>query len=313
MTDLEPSPTTSIGRADDLRVALVHERFTEVGGSEKVVAALHGIWPRTTLHSPLADPAVVEAVLGDVPVEVTWLQRLARADGRYEHLLPLLPHAMRRLDLTESDVVITSHHAFAQRVRVDPSTPVVSYVHSPARWMWDASLRHRESTGPKGVVLGGYAATQRRADRRAAQRVTRVIANSTSVAARIRTWWGRHPEVVPPPVDVTFHHPDPTVDREPFVLLAGRLVPYKRPEVAVAAAAQAGVRMIVAGSGRAIARCKDVADPHTTEFLGPIDDHELTTAGIVGCGIYDVRTAGEFGQAIAIAKGTPENPLVAAR
>jgi len=36
----------------------------------------------------------------------------------------------------------------------------------------------------------------------------------------------------------------------------------------------------------------------------------LTEAGIVGCGIYDVRTAGEFGQAIAIAKGTPDNPLV---
>ena len=36
----------------------------------------------------------------------------------------------------------------------------------------------------------------------------------------------------------------------------------------------------------------------------------LTEAGIVGCGIYDVKTAGEFGQAIAIAKGTPENPLV---
>lgn len=36
----------------------------------------------------------------------------------------------------------------------------------------------------------------------------------------------------------------------------------------------------------------------------------LTSVGIVGCGIYDVKTAGEFGQAIAIAKGTPENPLV---
>lgn len=36
----------------------------------------------------------------------------------------------------------------------------------------------------------------------------------------------------------------------------------------------------------------------------------LTSAGIVGCGIYDLTTAEEFGQAIAIAKGTPENPLV---
>jgi len=36
----------------------------------------------------------------------------------------------------------------------------------------------------------------------------------------------------------------------------------------------------------------------------------LTRAGIVGCGIYDLQTPAEFGQAIAIAKGTPENPLV---
>jgi uncharacterized protein YunC (DUF1805 family) len=35
----------------------------------------------------------------------------------------------------------------------------------------------------------------------------------------------------------------------------------------------------------------------------------LTEAGIVGCGIYDLRTPAEFGQAIAIAKGTPANPL----
>jgi uncharacterized protein YunC (DUF1805 family) len=36
----------------------------------------------------------------------------------------------------------------------------------------------------------------------------------------------------------------------------------------------------------------------------------LTAAGIVGCGIYDVKTAAEFDQAIAIARGTPEKPLV---
>ena len=36
----------------------------------------------------------------------------------------------------------------------------------------------------------------------------------------------------------------------------------------------------------------------------------LTEAGLVGCGIYDIKTAAEFGQAIAIARGTPQKPLV---
>jgi uncharacterized protein YunC (DUF1805 family) len=36
----------------------------------------------------------------------------------------------------------------------------------------------------------------------------------------------------------------------------------------------------------------------------------LTEAGLVGCGIYDVKTAAEFGQAVAIARGTPAQPLV---
>ena len=36
----------------------------------------------------------------------------------------------------------------------------------------------------------------------------------------------------------------------------------------------------------------------------------LTEAGLVGCGIYDIKTAAEFGQAVAIARGTPQNPLV---
>ena len=35
----------------------------------------------------------------------------------------------------------------------------------------------------------------------------------------------------------------------------------------------------------------------------------LTKAGIDGCGIYDLETPAEFGQAIALAKGTPANPL----
>ena len=34
-----------------------------------------------------------------------------------------------------------------------------------------------------------------------------------------------------------------------------------------------------------------------------------TSRGLVGCGIYDIRSANEFSLAVAIARGTPANPL----
>lgn len=266
--------TGTAGPTVTARTALVHERLTEYGGSEAVVEHLAALCPDSTLFVPVADPALRLAGLARTPVATSPLQHLYRGGGHYAHLLPLLPAAMATADLGTPEVVVTSHHAFANRVRVPDGVPVVSYTHTPARWMWDAGMRAGEG-GPAGrAALGAFAATQRRADRRAAQRAHTVVANSRAVAQRVRDWWGRGAVVVPPPVDVESYRPDPTVGREDFFLLAGRLVPYKRPEIAVEAARRAGVRLVVAGEGRALPACERVAGPRT-EFLGRVDDATL--------------------------------------
>jgi glycosyltransferase involved in cell wall biosynthesis len=90
----------------------------------------------------------------------------------------------------------------------------------------------------------------------------------------VRTWWGREAEVVHPPVDVTWYQPDPTIPREEFFLFAGRLVPYKRPDVAVAAAQRAGVQLVVAGAGRSAAAIRRIAGPGV-KLLGSVSDEVL--------------------------------------
>ena len=101
-----------------------------------------------------------------------------------------------------------------------------------------------------------------------------LIANSTSVAERIRRWWGRESTVVHPPVAVHRFQLDSTVPREDFFLLAGRLVPYKRPDIAIRAAAKAGVRLVVAGDGRSRTYCESIAGPEVS-FLGPVSEEQL--------------------------------------
>jgi glycosyltransferase involved in cell wall biosynthesis len=187
-----------------------------------------------------------------------------------------MPTAFRTMRV-DADLVITSHHAFANRVRVPAHATVVSYTHTPARWIWDRTTRRGEFGGAIGAAaLATFSATQRRADRAAARRVDHILVNSTAVAERVRSWWGREATVVHPPVDTAFYAPDDAVDREDFFLLAGRLVPYKRPEVGVLAAERAGVPLVVAGDGRARAAVESVRGPHT-RILGAVGDEELRT------------------------------------
>ncbi len=257
----------------DPRVVIVHERFTEMAGSEAVVEQLAAQWPGAPVHVPVARRGILPADLAGRVVD-TRLSALLRG-GTYAHLLPALPVAMARLRLPAADVVIASHHAFAQQAVRATDAPVVSYVHSPARWVWDPQMRRGEVGGRVGRAgLAAYAAGYRSADRAAAQRVHTLVANSSEVASRILRWWGRASVVVHPPVDTHRYTPDPGTAREPFFLLAGRLVAYKRPDLAVAAAAAAGVPLVVAGGGRGRAELERLAGPGTT-FLGRVGDDEL--------------------------------------
>ena len=124
------------------------------------------------------------------------------------------------------------------------------------------------------TALGLFAASQRRADRAAAGRLMGVVANSHHVAGRISRWWQRDAVVVPPPVDTVWFSPDGARPRDDFFLLAGRLVPYKKPDIAVEAARKANVRLVVAGDGRARQSVERIAGPRT-EFIGRVDDEML--------------------------------------
>lgn len=257
------------------RVAIVHERFTEPGGSERVVEQLHAMWPDATVHAALVDRAALPAGLRDADVRPSMLQPFYRGGRRYAHFLPLLPAAMASLDVSDADVVIASHHAFANRVRPRPGALLISYTHTPARWMWEPGFLSDETGGPCGrLLLRTFAKTQQRADRAAAGKANLVVANSRHVADRIKRWWLRDATVVAPPVDIGRFTPDPDVEREEFFLLAGRLVPYKRPHAAAAAARRSGTKLVVVGEGRMRAAV-EAAGGSNVELVGRVDDDML--------------------------------------
>jgi glycosyltransferase involved in cell wall biosynthesis len=231
-----------------VRVAVVHEWVSSRAGSEQVFEALAGLWPDADLFALSADPDV-PLQLGGRSVTTTWLDRPGLRNRR-GLTAPLMPVAWRALGRQDYDLCITSHHAFAMSNQLAAGGRHVAYVHSPARYVWSPEIDARGAspwTAPARAAL-------KRVDRRAAQELTAVAANSREVADRIRRFWGREAVVIHPPVDTDWFtaqrgEPDRLELPDQFLLSLGRWIPYKSHDLAIAIADHAGLPLVIAGGG----------------------------------------------------------------
>jgi glycosyltransferase involved in cell wall biosynthesis len=256
------------------RVAISHEWLTIPGGSEKVVFQLLELFPDAEIYTSVYDPAPWPPAIRGARVHTSFLDRLPGARRHYPRLLPFMNRAFESFDLDGYDLVISSNHACAKNVFTRPGTLHVCYCHTPMRYAWDPGFLEGEQIGRvERTVLPLLLGRLRRQDVAASARPDVYVANSRHVAARIRQHYGREAHVIHPPVDVA-----PLLEvprrRDDYYLFLGRLVPYKRPELAVAACARLGRRLKVVGEGRAAGRLTELAGPRT-EFLGWLDDAAL--------------------------------------
>lgn len=257
------------------RVAVVHDWLTIPGGSEDVVMELLEMFPHAELFTSVYDPQPWPQIITERPVHASRLNRIPGATRHYPKLLPLMTRAFRSFDLSRFDLVLSSSHACAKNVRTPESALHVCYCHTPMRYAWDESLLEGEEIGrATRLALPLMLRRLRRQDVEGASGPDVVVANSKHVAERIRKHWGRDSEVVNPPVDVDrflglTHAP------KDYYLVFGRVVPYKRVDLAVAAGERLGRQVKVAGDGRALAAVRSAVDGHAgIELLGRVSDEE---------------------------------------
>jgi glycosyltransferase involved in cell wall biosynthesis len=244
------------------------------GGSEQVVMELLAMFPRAELFTSVYDPAPWPALIGERPVHASFLSRVPGASRHYPKLLPLMNRAFRSFDLSGFDLVLSSSHACAKNVRAPASALHVCYCHTPMRYAWEEGFLQGEDVGRGArLLLPPLLAWLRRQDRAGASGPDVFVANSRHVADRIGRYYGRSAVVVNPPVDVE-HFLSLEPAPQDYYLTFGRVVPYKRVDLAVGACALAGRRLVVAGDGRALAAAREQASAsaNPVEFLGKVDE-----------------------------------------
>lgn len=276
-----------------LRVALAHDYFLVAGGAERVAASLHQMFPRAPMFTSAVRPRGLPASLDRNCVKTTYLQRAPGIGRFYRAYLPLYGRAFESLDLSAYDLVVASSSAWAHRVALRTSAPVVVYCHNPPRFLWqtDDYLRHEPGFRRTLATLATSRLGRLRAsDLAAAAAATTYVANSLTVASRIERIYGRQAEVIPPPIEVGRFGPG---DQDDFALVVSRLQPYKRVDLAIEACERIGLPLRIVGEGAA-RRALEVHAGSGTSFLGRLPDPEV--ADLMGrARVLIVSAAEDFG------------------
>lgn len=248
------------------RVAIVVDWLSQFGGAERVISEIAATFPGAEIFALFDDMAPeARARIAAGPTHTSFLQQVPDIGRRYRSLLPLMPRAVRSLDLRGFDIIISSHHAVAKGVKVRRGQLHVCYCHSPVRYAWDQReqyLTDHGITGAKASLARLALERIRRWDLRTAATVDRFVVNSENVARRVRRFYERDSVVAHPPVDLDFFTPGgPRAER--LYVCASRQVPYKRLDRIVEAFTQLpSRRLVVLGDGPQHDRIRALAEGH---------------------------------------------------
>ena len=257
-----------------MRIALVHDHLNQIGGAEGVLHVLHKMWPSAPLFVLIHDREKMQGWFNTAHVRTSFLSRLPFSRRFFPWYLPLMPAATEHHNVSGFDVVLSSSSAFAKGVVTKPQTLHICYCHTPTRYLWSDSREYvAELRVPFFVkwCLPPLLSLLRLWDFAAASRVDHFVANSHTVAARIKKYYGRDSVVIHPPVDVSRFSLGAPAGR--FFLTGGRLVAYKRFDLVVDACTRTGFPLKVFGTGPVEEDLRRRAGPNV-EFLGRVSDEE---------------------------------------
>jgi glycosyltransferase involved in cell wall biosynthesis len=259
-----------------MKVALVHELLTMKGGAENVLRILAEMFPDAPIYTllynkeKLGDWFPKERVRPSIAQPSYSSQLIARSLAFNHHLyLNKFPHAVEQWNFNDFDLVISSSSAFAHGIITNGKPKHLSYVHSPARYLWDQTHAVQQRAHPlTRWYLSKTFHKLRIWDAEAAKRADMILAASNEVQRRIELYWERESDVVYPPIHDSFfpaHSPQPTAHS--YFLIVSTLARYKQIDLAINACNKIGASLKIVGEGPDISRLQRMAGP-TVEFLG---------------------------------------------
>lgn len=269
-----------------MKIALIHDYLKEYGGAERVLMALHEIWPEAPIYTIFwkKNSPAGKAFVGAKIIQ-NWFGYLPFCDKLISPLRFLIPLIWKNFNFSKYDLVISSASWAITKGFVGGKTKEICYCHTPPRYLYDYETSKNWQKNP---LIKVYAAIvnffMRQYDFRQAQKVTIFVANSREVQKRIAKFYRRESVVINPPV--TLPPPEvagwnPPIGGEShdssgvnnYFLTGGRLERAKNFDLIIKAFNKLRWPLKVYGRGSQEKYLRQIASKNI-EFLGWISEEE---------------------------------------
>lgn len=249
-----------------MKVALVCDWLTNVGGAEKVLLRVHQLYPEAPIYTSKYDPKGIDW-FKDAEVKTGWLQHFPSKMRRV--LGPLRQWYFSHLDLSDYDLIISVTGAEAKAVKSGkrlheagkknvkcPNGLHISYCHVPTQYYWQMYDDYVKNPG--FGVLNPFirfffklmVKPLRKADLKAAQNPDYFVTISEYAKDAILRYYGRDAVVIHPGVEIEdFKRKNGGKPVENFYVVTSRQVNWKRLDLAVQACLMAQRHLVVIGEG----------------------------------------------------------------
>lgn len=261
-----------------MKVAIVHDWLTNLGGAERVVMSLKQAYPEADIFTSVYNPDKLPE-FKNFNIKTSFLQNWPLAKTKHQLFPTLRRLAFESFDFSGYDVVISSSSAEAKGVITPTETLHLSYIHTPTRYYWSGYKNYLKNPGYGflnpliRLVMPRQVKKMRHWDYAASQRPDLLVANSKTVQRRIAKYYNRGSTVVYPPVDLSRFNLKKSTD-EGFFLAVSRLIPYKRVDLAVEACSRLNKKLVVVGTGSELPNLKRGAGP-SIDFVGALEDRAV--------------------------------------
>ena len=294
-----------------MRLALTHDYLNQFGGAERFLLFLCEIFPEAPIYTLFYDEA---KTLGRFKGRTIITSRLNKkmVINNHRFFIPLMPWAINNFLVNEQfDLVISSTSGYAKGIRFPKKTIHIAYCHTPLRYAWeDEDYLHTHPLFKGKPLLGKISKPLinylKNWDYEAAQRPTRLIANSEFISKKISAFYKRRSEVINPPVDLKVFYPDRKRERNYFLAI-GRFLHYKRFDLVIKSFNTLNLPLKVIGGGPEKNRLRKLIKSQNTELIDSYQTDEELRLLYSGAKALIFPQVEDFGlvAAEAMACGTP--------